>query len=102
MARVTRGTGERHSRPHSGACEAHRMGWLNEKYPAHDERIEHQLRRCVLPLMAVTGEARWVGIGTAFVVSVVDEGRTALMFTAAHNLVSATTLDPYRRRAAHA
>jgi hypothetical protein len=52
--------------------------------------------------MAVTGEARWVGIGTAFVVSVVDEGRTALLFTAAHNLVGATTLDPYRRRAAHA
>jgi len=52
--------------------------------------------------MAVTGEARWVGIGTAFVVSVVDEGRTALMFTAVHNLVGATRIDPYVQRTAHA
>ena len=66
------------------------------------EPIELQLRRCVLPLMAVTGEAKWVGIGTAFVVATVDDGKTALMFTAAHNLIGATKLDPYRQRGAHA
>lgn len=64
--------------------------------------IERQLRRCVLPLMAVTGEARWVGIGTAFVVGVADDGKTGLLLTAAHNLLGATTLDPYLRRGEHA
>lgn len=63
-----------------------------------DPAITEQFGRCVVPLIAVTGEARWVAIGTAFVIASFDEGREALLLTAAHNLVAAATLDPYIQR----
>lgn len=63
-----------------------------------DPLIAEQLGRCILPLVAVTGDARWFAIGTAFVVALFDEGREALLLTAAHNVEAATKLDPYIQR----
>jgi hypothetical protein len=56
------------------------------------------MKRCILPLAATTREAKWIGLGTGFVVGIADGSRTALVMTAAHVLKYATTLDPYLRR----
>ena len=61
--------------------------------------LQEQMKRCVLPLAATTGQGEWIGLGTAFVVGVAD-GKTAFLLTAAHSLHYATTLDPYLRRSA--
>jgi hypothetical protein len=57
-----------------------------------------QIRQCVLPIAATKGDASWVGLGTGFVVSVLANGRAALVMTAAHVLEEATKLDPYLQR----
>jgi Trypsin-like peptidase domain len=57
-----------------------------------------EMKRCILPLAATTREAKWIGLGTGFVVGLTDTSRAALVMTAAHVLKYATTLDPYLRR----
>lgn len=53
------------------------------------------LRTAVLPLVAIAPDARWRPLGTAFVVSVQD-GKQALLLTAAHNVRFACAIDSPR------
>jgi len=50
-----------------------------------------QLERVVLPLIAITSDAKWHPIGTAFVVR--DFGSQPLLITATHNLKEVVRLD---------
>jgi hypothetical protein len=59
-----------------------------------------EMKRCILPLAATTREAKWIGLGTGFVVGLTENSRTALLMTAAHVLKYAMTLDPYARKSA--
>ena len=45
---------------------------------------DEQLRQLIIPLFAVTNDATWHALGTAFVIAAL--GRHALLVTAAHNL----------------
>jgi trypsin-like peptidase len=51
-----------------------------------------QLQEVVLPLVAVTNDAKWHEVGTAFVIAALDSKR-ALLLTAAHNLKAVHQLD---------
>jgi len=51
-----------------------------------------QLEQLVLPLVAVTKDAKWHEVGTAFVIAALDPKR-ALLLTAAHNLKAVHRLD---------
>jgi hypothetical protein len=72
---------------------------INQHYgtlhPVDPEVHLAEIKRCILPLAATTREAKWVGLGTGFVVGLTDDARSALLMTAAHVLKYATTLDPY-------
>lgn len=51
-----------------------------------------QLEQLVLPLVAVTKDAKWHEVGTAFVIAALDSKR-ALLLTAAHNIQAVHRLD---------
>jgi len=51
-----------------------------------------QLEQVVIPLVAVTKDAKWHEVGAAFVIAVLDPKR-ALLLTAAHNLKAVHRLD---------
>lgn len=55
-----------------------------------------ELKRCVLPLLAVTEQAEWTPIGTCFIVAVLD-ALNAVAVTATHNLRYAARISPRYR-----
>jgi trypsin-like peptidase len=65
--------------------------------PEMDVSLDAELKRVVVPLIAIKDDAQWCPIGTAFVISTFTPS-TALLLTAAHNLRDMVHIDSPRTR----